>query len=71
MRSILCQIESIDDMMAEIYKKKTYLERLRVAFDLWHSTKILLFNSLRWLHPDWTDKQIQKEVARRISHGAV
>jgi len=65
------QIETVDEAMVEIYKKKTPLERLQIAFGLWRSTKILLFNNLRSLHPNWDEKRIQREVARRISHGAV
>jgi len=65
------QIEVVDDMMAEIYKKKTSFERLQIAFGLWRSAKIQLFNCLRSLHPDWDERQIQREVVRRISHGAI
>ena len=65
------QIEVVDNAMAEIYKKKTPNERLQIAFGLWHSAKILLFNSIRSLHPDWDEKQIQQEVIKRISHGAI
>lgn len=65
------QIEVIDDVMAEIYKKKTAIERLRIAFGLWHSARIQLFNCICSLHPEWSEKQIQREVVRRISHGAI
>ena len=65
------QIEVVDNLMAEIYKKKNPIERLQIAFGLWRSARIQLFNCLRSLHPDWNEKQIQQEVVRRISHGAV
>jgi len=64
-------IESLDDAMIEIYKKKTHLERLQIAFGLWRSARILLLNSLRSMHPDWDEKRVQREVARKISHGAI
>ena len=64
------RIESVDQAMVEIYKKKTPLERLQIAFGLWRSAKIILFNNLRSLHPDWDAQRLQREVARRISHGA-
>lgn len=64
------QIESVDEAMVEIYKKKTPSERMQIAFGLWRSAKILLFNNLRSLHPEWDAKRLQREVARRISHGA-
>lgn len=65
------QIESIDKAMAEIYRKKTPAQRLQIAFGLWRSARTLLFNLLRSLHPEWDEKRLQREVARRISHGTV
>jgi hypothetical protein len=62
--------ESPDDTMAAIYKNKTPGERLRVAFGLWTSTRILLAGILRAQHPDWDDQSVRAEVARRMSHGA-
>lgn len=65
------QIESVDEAMAEIYREKTPAQRLQIAFGLWRSAKILLFNLLRSVHPEWDEKRIQREVVRRISHGAI
>jgi len=65
------RIESVDETMAEIYRKKTPAQRLQIAFGLWRSTKTLMFNLLRSLHPEWDEKRLQREVARRISHGTV
>ena len=62
--------ESPDDAMVAIYKKKTPGERLRVAFGLWTSTRILLEGILRAQRPDWDDQSVRAEVARRMSHGA-
>jgi hypothetical protein len=64
-------MESVDEAMVEIYIKNTPLQRLQIAFGLWRSAKIILANNLRWLHPEWDEKRLQGEVARRISHGAV
>jgi len=63
-------IESPDDAMVAIYKKKTPGERLRVAFGLWTSTRIMLEGILRAQRPDWDDQRVRAEVARRMSHGA-
>lgn len=65
------QIEVVDDVMAEIYKRKTPIERLQIAFGLWRSARIQLFNCIYSLHPDWDEGQIQREVVRRISHGSI
>lgn len=63
--------EYVDDAMAAIYKIKSPAKRLDIAFGLWHSTRIILANCLKSLHPDWDEERIQKEVARRMSLGAV
>jgi hypothetical protein len=63
--------ESIDEIMAEIYKQKTSSERLQIAFGLWRLTRTMLYNCLRSMHPEWDEDKIRREVARRISHGAV
>lgn len=65
------QIEVIDDAVAEILKKKTPAERLKIAFGLWDSAKVQISAYLRSIHPDWNDEAINKEAARRLSHGAV
>ncbi len=65
------QIEVVDDRIAEILREKTSTERLKQAFDMWHSARIQLTYYLKSLHPEWDEKLIQKEVARRLSHGAV
>lgn len=65
------QIESVDETMAEIYRRKTPAQRLQIAFGLWRSTNVLLSNLLRSLHPEWDEKRLQREVARRISHGTI
>jgi hypothetical protein len=65
------QIEVVDDEMTAIYRQKSPFERLQIAFGLWRSTRMQLMNCLRFLHPDWSERQLEQEVVRRISHGAV
>ena len=62
--------EHIEDAIASIYRNKSPSERLSIAFGLWSLAKSVLINSLRALHPDWEEKKIQEEAARKISHGA-
>ncbi len=64
------QLEVVDDVMCEILRQKSPLERLNIAFGLWSSARKQLFNYMRSLHPDWDEKRISSEVIRRISHGA-
>lgn len=65
------QIEVVDDKMAEILSMKTYAERIRIGFDIWLSARNMLATYLRKTHPEWSEDIIVKEVAKRLSHGAV
>ena len=65
------QIEVVDDTMAEILRHKTPAERIRIGFTLWTSARNMLLTHLRKTHPEWNDDRVEKEVARRLSHGAV
>ncbi len=65
------RIEVMDDTMAEILRRKTPAERLAIGFGLWRSAQKLLRGQLASLHPEWDAQQLEREVARRLSHGAV
>ncbi len=63
------QIEVVDDFMANVLRAKTAAERIRIAFDLWTSTRNMLLIHLRKTHPDWNDERVKQEVAKRLFHG--
>ena len=65
------QIEVIDDIMAEVLRNKTPAERLRIGFNIWESAYRMLKAHLWKTHPEWNVGQLEKEVAKRLSHGAV
>jgi len=65
------QIEVIDEEMAEVYRHKTGAERLAIASGMYASARRMLINHLRATNPDWSEEQILREAARRLSHGAV
>ena len=62
-------LEIVDDEMAAYLRVKTPVERLRVAFGLWTSTRNMLERLLRSRHPDWDDRTVKAEVVKRMSHG--
>jgi Rv0078B-related antitoxin len=64
-------IEVIDDEMARVIRAKTGAERLRIASGMFSSARKMLVAYLRVQHPDWDEKAVQKEAARRLSHGAI
>jgi Rv0078B-related antitoxin len=65
------QIEAVDDVMAEVLRHKTPAERIQIGFNIWLSAQKMLMAHLKSIHPDWDTNQIQTEVARRLSHGAL
>jgi hypothetical protein len=67
----LNRIEIVDDMMAEVLQSKTPAERISIGFGLWTSARKMLLSHLGSTHPEWDDERLNKEVARRLSHGIV
>jgi hypothetical protein len=61
----------IDDILAEVLRRKTPPERIKIGFDLWTSARDMLMSYLKKAHPEWSIEMVEKEVARRLSHGIV
>jgi hypothetical protein len=64
-------IEVIDEETAKVIRAKSGPERLRIASGMFSSARKMLIAYLRAQHPDWDEKAVQKEAARRLSHGAI
>jgi len=64
-------VEVMDPLMVEVMRNKTPQERLAIAFRMWNSARVMLRGVLRQEHPEWNDEAIDREIARRISHGEV
>lgn len=65
------RIEVIDDQTAAVLRSKTGAERLRIADEMYTWARRTLTSHLRSEHPDWDEARLVREVARRLSHGAV
>lgn len=65
------RFEVVDDDMARVLRSKTGAERLQIASNMFASVRRMMASHLRMQHPDWSEEQVQREVSRRISHGAV
>jgi hypothetical protein len=57
--------------MAEVLRRKTPAERISIADNLWESAYNMLLSHIGKTHPEWDSGRLKKEVARRLSHGAV
>lgn len=64
------QIEVVDDEMAQVLRLKTGAERLQIASDMFSSARQMIISMLRNEHPDWDEKKVNTQAARRLSHGA-
>ena len=64
-------IEVIDDQTAAVLRSKTGAERLRIADEMYAWARHTLTSHLRSEHPQWDEARVAREVARRLSHGAV
>jgi hypothetical protein len=65
------QVEVMDEAMAEVLRKKQPQDRLRIGFKLWISVHGMLTTHIRHSHPDWDEKAVEREVARRLLHGSL
>ena len=66
-----CAFEMLDEAMVAPLRMKTPAERLAISNGMWRSARRMIEAILRKEHPDWPSEAIQREVARRMSHGTV
>lgn len=71
MHALGARIEVIDEETAAMLRQKTGAERLAIAHRMFESARRMLLSHLRSVHPDWDQHQIEREAARRLSHGTV
>lgn len=65
------EAEVVDDEMARILRGMTGAERLKIASDMVASARRMIASHLAAENPEWDQERIERETARRISHGAV
>lgn len=63
--------EIISDQMAEILRRKTEAQRLRSVDAFWKSARSILRAAILSAHPHWSVQEVNAEIARRISNGAI
>lgn len=71
MKLLPSRIEIISDEMAAVLRRKTGAQRLQIASRMFVSARHMLVSHLRASHPDWNEHRIEREAARRLSHGSV
>jgi hypothetical protein len=63
-------VEVLDRVCAEIIRRKSGAERLKIANDMAKFARQLLCGGIRYVHPDWNDAEVNAEAARRITRGS-
>jgi Rv0078B-related antitoxin len=62
------RIEVVDPDVAAALRAKSGAERLRLAHEAWELARHRLVAFLGWRHPDWTNEQVAREVAKRLAN---
>jgi hypothetical protein len=63
-------IEILDDRMAALLQDKTEAERLAMVDGFWRFARQVVRAMVDQDHPDWSEDEVRREVARRMSRGA-
>jgi hypothetical protein len=63
------QIEVVDDNVAEVLRRKTPAQRLEMIFAANRLMRSFIEGAIRTWNPDWTDREVREELARRMSRG--
>jgi hypothetical protein len=63
-------VEVVDEEMARVLTGKSGAERLAIAAGMFRSARRMIESHLRAEHPDWGERQVADETARRLAHGA-
>jgi hypothetical protein len=64
------RLELPDERVLAILRTKSTIERFQLANEANKTARALVAGYIKTTHPDWTDSQIDAEVARRMLHGA-
>lgn len=63
------QIEVVDDNVAAVLRRKTPAERIQMALAANRMVRLRIAGHLQTIHPDWSQEEIQAEIARRMRLG--
>jgi hypothetical protein len=70
LRTIPTHVEVVDDAIADILRRKTFAEKLRMVAGGWPLLRAMHSFQVRHAHPDWDEKLVNAEVNRRMAHGS-
>ena len=60
------RLEAVHPRIAEALRRKSGMERLRLAHESWELARDRLTAFLAAQHPEWSPEQVRTEVAKRL-----
>ncbi len=63
--------EVLSNEMADILRAKSPAARLALALNSWTFIRDLIRRTAAHQHPDWSEAELERHVAQRMSHGAI
>jgi hypothetical protein len=60
------RFEQVDEAVVAVLRGKSPAECVALMGEANQTARLLAAAGVRHLHPDWTEKQVQTEVARRM-----
>lgn len=63
------RIEIVDPQMAEIYRSKTVAQKLDLVQQAHRTARKLMAMGIRLQHPEFDEREVDQEVARRLLRG--
>ena len=63
------QIEVMDKAMVEVFSKKTTAEKAAMIFAAHRTARLLVAAGVRDMYPEFSEKEVQVEVSRRLLNG--
>lgn len=60
------RIDAVDEVVAAALRRKTPGERAMLAFEANRAVRAFVQGAIQTDHPDWTDQQVRREIARRM-----
>jgi hypothetical protein len=62
----LRRLQVVHPQVAEVLRAKSGRERLRLAHETWELTRDRLAAFLAARHPEWSRRQVEAEIAKRL-----
>ncbi|HEX5471390.1 MAG TPA: hypothetical protein VFW73_05865 [Lacipirellulaceae bacterium] len=69
-KAIRHRTEAVDDALADALRNKSPGDRIQMTGDANDTARLIMAAGIRYSHQDWTDDQVQREVARRMLDAA-